>query len=1118
MSQYNLLRNGRLSSLTTSGTGNISLSFSDFDMLVDGVTTVSGVDVTSSGILYIEADLGNRIKIDDVRLYIDSATASGTILNGIDFYYKNSSTDSYTVGSKYIGNGYYYGEFPNPSAPQYVLATVSGVNATLCEWKVLNDDYIVAFGTYGDQYSQYLPSVPVGSIGDPEAIAIFNNNSDLTSPSVDAYTTIEYTGADADNYVEIADSENGTYYKITDGAMIDDDLLASVYTWSMGEFNNTQVVQTGISTTVVQLGSTKTNMVLADTAIPLLANDSGWNVRHHAMDFDRTNKKLYCMGYDSSGGPALKLYEYDYVGDIYNFIGNVNPSFATGITNANMCYSDGYIYVNSYYKGDEFGRYNLDGVANNWESLASIPNTGSSTADHAIDIVSDQTEYIYALYAALSNNIGDPNKFYRYSTISGVAAGWEELSNWFVARTGAQAYNQWTRMVYDYDHDCIYMTSSNGSPAPTHIQKYDVVTGTWDITWYDISALPYDIYREHMGMAYFENNLYFTARMDHNGAVYPMYILNVLTRSLVYDDFKESCWINGGNIFQDQRCMAMMPVLLDDGQWVIYIDTLTSYGDYMVKYVNEGWFGTYTSPIIKLNDIYKASYFLIDGSTVSGSSSYSYDPNVYNGSIRVRSSDIEPIGIDEFYWPVDYASDNHHIGWFHFDLHENSECIIDNVAVVGHAYDSYDVKCMAVDSRTGYKAFSARYEDGSENVKTHIYVYDEDDTLINTLDEEDGRYGFSHIVFDLAGDAGSFWAYCDEEYLCKLWHFSSELDVLFELEADEEGAPFITDLCAVPLVGDDVELTDNAAAVVMYTDSSNSNKITMLRYTGVNATSDEDYHGMKNANTSGGYLCPIFDDSLNEGALNGVWYSSVSSGYVYKYKRNYDGSVAVSPITSYAINGTAEGPIVSDYSGGFWYFLSHFVYRVDKNGNQVVAVQVNDVDSIASTHTGCFAHGSGIGFRCVFIDKTLGLILHEWYYPDAYDTKYCLGPVAMHNSHVPVPFSVNYDDCRRNKLNLLPREDDPVWSTSSGTLEWEEVQANGYFLPKKLYHQVEITLRAFDDDAVPMLEGIHMAPSVKISDIDPQTSKDIYIRTNIPTGTDITDYEATIRTWWGIPE
>jgi len=52
MAKYNIARNSVFHSLTTSGTGNKSLTWVQMETLIDGNTTSSGVTLTAPDVLY----------------------------------------------------------------------------------------------------------------------------------------------------------------------------------------------------------------------------------------------------------------------------------------------------------------------------------------------------------------------------------------------------------------------------------------------------------------------------------------------------------------------------------------------------------------------------------------------------------------------------------------------------------------------------------------------------------------------------------------------------------------------------------------------------------------------------------------------------------------------------------------------------------------------------------------------------------------------------------------------------------------------------------------------------------------------------------------------------------
>ena len=84
MSSYNLIRNSIFTSPTDSGTGNKSLTYNELKSLYDVNTTSSGVSLTSSDVLYLDIDLGDRIKLDSVVIW--AYLSNDTIYNEDNIY------------------------------------------------------------------------------------------------------------------------------------------------------------------------------------------------------------------------------------------------------------------------------------------------------------------------------------------------------------------------------------------------------------------------------------------------------------------------------------------------------------------------------------------------------------------------------------------------------------------------------------------------------------------------------------------------------------------------------------------------------------------------------------------------------------------------------------------------------------------------------------------------------------------------------------------------------------------------------------------------------------------------------------------------------------------------
>jgi hypothetical protein len=710
--QYNLARNGSLEALTISGTGNKSLLWAELESLMDGTTSSGGVSLTSGDVLWLEADMSNRIKLDSVRLYASDLTK----LANIEFYYKDNEGDSYTICSKNVST-FYYPTLPDPKAPRFVLTTISGVDIQLHEYMLVNDDYIVAFGTDGSLYAKYLDNCPIGETGFPEAVPIFNNS---TNPiPADAYVCIDYTDSGADSYIKISSSINGTYYGIEDGAILEDDKESSIYRWSMGEHNNTTV------------------------------------------------------------------------------------------------------------SGD--------------------------------DVV-----------------LVDP-------TISG---------------------------------------------------------------------------------------------------------------------------------------------------------------------------GVYTSPIFRLDNKYMTSYFITNGITKSGTSSISYNENVYNGTIRVRNSDTKPLDVDEVYWL--YKSGSNQI---------IEKTVIYNGNVIANwvfwNQVSYDPLGTATNKRTGDVAMCTENDSG---FSSDMRIYNRSGGFLYSYGGGAGNYYCRFNVNFEFDKFGGVWGYGD--YGKYLVHWNNALDTrLYELN---DGTDFLYDL-AVEMDGDGVWYTNKIDNIVIHKDYEGTTLNTIV----LNEPKA---------------ICGTLD--------NGCWVIDNTDKKAYKYN---SGATLIKTVN---LERTATR-MCTDMVDGFWYISGNYVYHVTSNGVEDINVNITQLTKIKGGYNGCIVWSSNNDW-VKYIDNNGNI------------TRTFTDPSGVGKTGIPALFSFRYSDFKTFKdiMNVIPASYDPVYGVG-GSLEWKEVKKDGYFLPKTAYHQAEITLRC-QGVTSPSLNKLIISPAVKIQDISKQSSKNVYVKTVIPDGAGITDYETRLKAWWGV--
>jgi hypothetical protein len=1043
MSQYNLIRNAYFDSLTTSGTGNISLTWTQLESLMDGITTSGGVTLTSSGILFLEADLSQRIKVDEIRLYADDLGQAAYI----NFYYKNATGDSYTLLATQSGS-YYYATISDPSAPRYIRATISGVAITLYEFEILNDDYIVAFGDDGTQYAEYLADTPVGEEGTPQAVAIFNNGTGAMP--ADAYVCIDYTGEVADEYVKISASENGTYYGIYDEALIEDNQIGSEYRWSMGQLSGSAV----ISADKIITNDTYSTLSYPVTD-PLVSTSTSFYAAEHVWEYDSINDVLYMMGSDG----ILKLWRYNYDALTFTYLTEISPGCTGHALNATMAYLGGKIYCLT--NGNQtFGQHTLSGAVNNWTPLTSHPVARNGTYPRR-NLCSDYNRYIYCV--DYWQDTGTKN-FYRYDTVSGT---WTSLSNGYYIYNSSTTNTGYCNMAYDVTRDYIYLIIGHRDRDDSrYIQRYQVSTDTWNTTYLYYGSFFAVADNVGKSISYYGDNIFFVTSAVAN-TVYK-YDLTTATWSGISVDFSVTnpSYNNSGVYFIAFK---------KDGVFRIFAARLVSGNDYVDSYPRSSVVslvvtasGSFTSPIFELEEANNSSYFLVDGTAVSGAGSISYDPAAYNGTIRVRGSNTEPLMAKEIYvanttgantvvvhrWLPD--SNTSTTNWMTIGYTSSSDKYVqvmvnnkrlDRTTIISCRGDVYYTKFITISTHDGT-----------------LYAY--------TSDYADRLYYATKASYT---NTDSIWAYgyhssypSETGYL-KHWQLYSGSYNPSSIYSLREGTDFVTDLCA-----------EWDGQGVWYTHKQN------------NLLIHRDYLGTLLQSilvTTAGPVCSTTD--------NGCWTVDNGSSVLQARRYNYSGTL----VKTVSLTRTASR-LVNDWSDGFWYTNGQYVYHVTSEGVQDLTgiSMLSNIYALEGSHDGCFVYCREIS-TVKFIDRISGIVTKSWVVPSN-QTYYSIGIREL-----------KLDEWVDYKLDgtHMPVSYDPVWGTASGSLAWQEVRKDGYFLPKAKYQQAEITLRK---DA--SLEKILMPPAVKVQDIASQTYKDVYVKTDIPLDANITDYEARIKTWWGV--
>lgn len=1078
--KYNLVRNGNLYSIT-SGAGNKTLDWGDLYKLQDNYTTVFGVNLDSSDCLHLELDLCDRIKLDGIYLYMSATVVSGTVLDNLNFYYKNDINDDYSLAGKGTGSSYYYATVPGYSAPRILLVTISGVVGELYEFQVFNDDYLVAFGESGIKTTEYLDSTPIGEEGSPSEIKIYNNANVGTYP-VDAYVTIDYSGTPADDYIKIGLSEDGIYYGYNDGILVEDNYPNSTYRWDMGIYDGTEfVIGTGLQ--LEDLSSSE-NFLLGDLPCDDDSNcECGLNTGSNGWDFDRENNRMFVMFSDY----FLKLYEYDYRNDEWDFIGKVDPvndphtsrhSIDSHIQFATMGYLDNKIYV-CVDRSGKFGYYDLDGPINNWTTLSGIPIPALSvdssppiTWSEEVSIVSDQQEYIYAI----TFTIGDDDipathsYFGRYSTISGSVVGWESLNNNYFnnGNEGSLSYAEYARqhLSYDYDRNCIYLTNGQGNTTVEYIQKYDVLSDSWYTNYIDLKyyldLISVSIRRDNLLACYWDNYIYIIgANFRYLDGIYYYFFL----RYNILEDKMHTVLMGDFHINNTYDTIYMLPMkqpynMTDFGATVYfargYYYVASPYDlhtNNLFVYNGKEYTGTYTSPVFKLDDKYMASYFALDTVTVSGCTNVSYSVESFDGTARIRSSDTKPLSKNEIFW-IDTTN-------FYIDkISVYTSDVVDNWCneVIRVTYE--DVILVTISKKTSYIAVLTGGVDVDHSyVGYKLQLIDNDGSRVGYVSDDEGYYNFDKIEFDSDGGIWCYGGSINAGY--RFYHFSSNLEIEYE---GSSGFNSVIDF-SVEFNGAGVWYIDNALLEHM----------------------DEDGDELHNSIALND---PMFLCRTND---NGVWVFDYNET-TYAKRYDEDGEL----VKSFTL-GNSIDEVSPDDNNGFWYRRGNYIYHVNSDGSQSLKIHISGTSCICAGNDGCIVWSED-NDEINYVDNELKVITRTF---------------NMSSSGPPVFISHDYDDDIEYCSDLIPISYDPVWG-DSGSLEWREVSHSGHYLWKHLYHQIELTLRTYNVDYSPVVKSIGMAPALKLVDVYPKNSKSMYVKTDIPYGAVIDDYETKLRTWWSV--
>ena len=150
MAERNLIGEGFVTNTLAPGgavSGTQIVTIPEINNLVNGDFSTTAVTVTGIGFISLDADLGARWKLSRLELYTDEPNASN-----FDMYVSVDAVSFYPItmtGSAGLWEGPVSGTTVS-GAPRYIRYEHRAITDRLVqEWRAINDDTLVDFGTTG---------------------------------------------------------------------------------------------------------------------------------------------------------------------------------------------------------------------------------------------------------------------------------------------------------------------------------------------------------------------------------------------------------------------------------------------------------------------------------------------------------------------------------------------------------------------------------------------------------------------------------------------------------------------------------------------------------------------------------------------------------------------------------------------------------------------------------------------------------------------------------------------------------------------------------------------------------------------------------------------------------
>ncbi len=1053
MAQYNLIKDYFFRSLTSGGTGTVELTNEELFSLYDGNTTSSGVVLSTTDVLYLQADTNRDIRLDRVHINLDTTLGPDDVLNHIDFYYKNYDSEVYVLaGKSFDADSFYLVNSETVFAPSSLRIVISNINATLNEVVIYNDDVSVAFGLDGSMVEKRLNPEDAYSI-----IPVYNNSTD--SRPATAYVSVDPGSGDLSKYLLLSNSVEGPYYGPEDAGAGVGLPTDAKYKFDMGEFYNTSMSEDG--TSVVLLSYKNVDSEIRNT-YPIDLHL--WTFRHFglsetAMDY-KEDGVVYTLG-TIRGFSSLYLLKSLPGETGFNNVGAINGSLSGFGRYTCMVIIGDYGYILLNLNGD-FGRINITTGDLTFHPLASCPN-GSLPNKLSQGICSDKNNLIYC--ATLRDDSTPVEKFHVYDISSN---SWSALNSDFT--DGIHNGNELFRcsMSYNLERDLIYLDCGEGDVLHIGggIQCYHVSGDYWSK---DILGRKFI---DNHCISYYYDFMVFVG-YDHE---YDVEILNMRTGETYFVTMPYSQRISeyysnpsrykSSHVFCYPMVGGRVGVLVSGGyaQEVYHFCLGTGF--------NVDLSGTYTSPIFHVGDEAGPAFFHAERTCPSGTS-ITYGELGGHNSVMVRGFDTPPVDFGKTY--VAYKPDSDNFTILEFDLFDK-------------AY-------------TGFKQIDNTKEPFSQNphvstIKTVLFDNSNKDLIIYlyniynsgmgsfcrySLEENRVKYhcDFERFFSPPSSDfylnkisidsLGTTWFYNGS----RLYYFNYNMTYDYVEGINIEGADFINCISA-STKSSSCWFTNRNSRRLECTDKDGNVSISIPLKNPTKLCALED----------GG--CSVVDDAENK---------------VYRFSATGEEISACKVQTVYDIETIKESYTLTD-KVIYWILLKNgTIIRMREDSYIIGSISLNLVSGISSYINGLIAY-SDLGKKVYQIDNDCNLV-YEWD-NNSYDSL----------SHCGDIFHSNYYNLAKDKKHyFIDMLDDPVWGKNVDN--WSEVRMDDSYFSGRKYYQMKFKLNSYEGSfAYPELNSIYFSKSVKIPDIYPGQSRNLYVKTRLPEEIESKDYTSSLRCWW----